>query len=46
MEVDLLKSLKNRFNDVEKNKKAKVFGYYVNNPSRYGVVENDKKVML
>ena len=21
---------------------AKVFGYYVNNPKRYGVVENDK----
>lgn len=28
--------------DVEKNKKATVFGYYVNNPDRYGVVEFDK----
>ena len=35
------KILKNSVEDVEKNKKAKVFGYYVNNPSRYGVVEND-----
>ena len=37
------KILKKSVYDVEKNKKAKVFGYYVNNPSRYGVVENDKK---
>ena len=36
------KILKKTVYDVEKNKKAKVFGYYVNNPSRYGVVENDK----
>ena len=36
------KILKKSVSDVEKNKKAKVFGYYVNNPSRYGVVENDK----
>ena len=36
------KILKKSVEDVEKNKKAKVFGYYVNNPSRYGVVENDK----
>tara|TARA_B100001989_G_scaffold245863_1_gene216095 strand:+ start:1053 stop:1931 length:879 start_codon:yes stop_codon:yes gene_type:complete len=36
------KILKKSLYDVEKNKKAKVFGYYVNNPSRYGVVENDK----
>jgi len=36
------KILKRSVYDVEKNKKAKVFGYYVNNPSRYGVVENDK----
>ena len=35
------KILKKSVEDVEKNKKAKVFGYYVNNPSRYGVVEND-----
>ena len=36
------KILKKSVCDVEKNKKAKVFGYFVNNPSRYGVVENDK----
>ena len=36
------KILKKSVYDVEKNKKAKVFGYYVNNPSRYGVVENDE----
>ena len=36
------KILKKSVYDVEKNKKAKVFGYFVNNPSRYGVVENDK----
>ena len=35
------KILKKSVEDVEKKKKAKVFGYYVNNPSRYGVVEND-----
>ena len=35
------KMLKRSVYDVEKNSKAKVFGYYVNNPSRYGVVEND-----
>ena len=29
--------------EVEKNNNAVTFGYYVNNPSRYGVVENDKK---
>ena len=34
--------LKKSVETVEKNKKAKVFGYYVNNPSRYGVVENDE----
>ena len=37
------KILKNSVEEVEKNKKAKVFGYYVNNPSRYGVVENDNR---
>ena len=37
------KILKKSVNDVEKNYKAKVFGYYVNNPSRYGVVENDEQ---
>ena len=35
------KILKKSVEDVEKDNKAKVFGYYVNNPSRYGVVEND-----
>ena len=34
--------LKKSIESVEKNKKAKVFGYYVNNPSRYGVVQNDE----
>ena len=36
------KILKNSVEFVEKNQKAKVFGYYVNNPSRYGVVQNDE----
>ena len=36
------KILKNSVDFVEKNRKAKVFGYYVNNPSRYGVVQNDE----
>ena len=36
---DLLKETKN---EVEKNKGATVFGYYVNDPERYGVVEFDK----
>ena len=37
------KMLKKSVEDIEENKKAKIFGYYVNNPSRYGVVENDEK---
>jgi glucose-1-phosphate thymidylyltransferase len=37
------KILKKSVEDVEENKKAKIFGYYVNNPARYGVVENDEK---
>ena len=37
------KILKKSVDEVEKNNKAKVFGYYVNNPSRYGVVENDEQ---
>ena len=37
------KILKKSVYDVEKNKNAKIFGYYVNNPSRYGVVENDEE---
>ena len=35
------KILKNSVKHVKEKQKAKVFGYYVNNPSRYGVVEND-----
>ena len=37
------KILKKSVDEVEKNNKAKVFGYFVNNPSRYGVVENDEQ---
>jgi glucose-1-phosphate thymidylyltransferase len=36
------KILKRSVNDVIETSNAKVFGYYVNNPKRYGVVENDK----
>ncbi len=36
------KILKNSVKHVQKNQNAKVFGYYVNNPSRYGVVKNDR----
>ena len=36
------KILKKSVESVEKNHIAKVFGYYVNNPSRYGVVQNDE----
>ena len=36
------KILKKSVESIEKNKKAKVFGYYVNNPTRYGVVQNDE----
>ena len=36
------KILKNSVIDVKETSSAKVFGYYVNNPKRYGVVENDK----
>lgn len=36
------KILKSSVNDVIETSNAKVFGYYVNNPKRYGVVENDK----
>jgi len=35
------KILKKSVNDVIETSNAKVFGYYVNNPKRYGVVEND-----
>ena len=34
--------LKNAIIDVEENNKAIVFGYYVNDPQRYGVAEFDK----
>ena len=37
--VDLLKKARK---NVEKKKKASVFGYYVNDPQRYGVVDFDK----
>ena len=33
------KILQNSVSELIENKKAKVFGFYVNNPSRYGVVE-------
>jgi glucose-1-phosphate thymidylyltransferase len=36
------KILKRSVENIEKDQKAKVFGYYVNNPSRYGVVQNDE----
>ena len=36
------KILKKSIESVEKNHLAKVFGYYVNNPSRYGVVQSDE----
>ena len=35
------KILKNSIINVEKNKSAKIFGYYVKDPERYGVVENN-----
>tara|TARA_B100001939_G_scaffold344941_1_gene360517 strand:- start:514 stop:1392 length:879 start_codon:yes stop_codon:yes gene_type:complete len=35
------KILKKSVNEVTETSNAKVFGYYVNNPKRYGVVEND-----
>ena len=34
--------LKNSVEEAEKNDKASVFGYYVNDPERYGVAEFDK----
>lgn len=35
--------LHNAVKDVEQNRKATVFGYYVNDPERYGVAEFDKQ---
>ena len=34
--------LKQAVKDAEENQKATVFGYYVNDPERYGVAEFDK----
>lgn len=34
-------TLKNAFENAEKNKRATVFGYYVNDPERFGIVEFD-----
>ncbi len=39
----LTEMLQNAKNNVEKENKATVFGYYVNDPERYGVAEFDKK---
>lgn len=36
------KALKQAVTDAEKNKRATVFGYYVNDPERFGVVEFDE----
>lgn len=38
----LVDFLKNAVNDAENNEKATVFGYRVNDPERYGVVQFDK----
>ena len=38
----LTKILKSARKNVEENRKATVFGYYVNDPERYGVAEFDK----
>ncbi len=38
--------LKKAVNDVRSLKGATVFGYYVNDPERYGVIECDKKGMV
>ncbi len=35
--------LKNAVETVEKNNEATIFGYYVNDPERYGVAETDKE---
>ncbi|MDO5664508.1 MAG: glucose-1-phosphate thymidylyltransferase RfbA [Bacteroidia bacterium] len=35
--------LKQAVKDAEENNKATIFGYYVNNPERYGVAEFDKE---
>tara|TARA_B100000989_G_C19526610_1_gene467238 strand:- start:2507 stop:3382 length:876 start_codon:yes stop_codon:yes gene_type:complete len=38
----LIKLLKNAVKNTIKNKKATIFGYYVNDPERYGVLSFDK----
>ena len=43
MEEDLQNLLKRSVETVEKSSHALVFGYYVDNAKRYGVVENNKK---
>ena len=35
----LPKLLKKSFNEVKENDYSKIFGYYVNKPERYGVIE-------
>ena len=40
---DLTKILKSGRNNIEKERKATVFGYYVDDPERYGVAEFDDK---
>lgn len=42
----LTKILKTSIIEVINKKKAKIFGYYVNNPSRYGVVEYENNIVL
>ena len=40
---DLIKVLKSARNNIEEERKATVFGYYVDDPERYGVAEFDDK---
>lgn len=40
---DFISKLKGAVRDADENKKATVFGYWVNDPERYGVAEFDKK---
>lgn len=40
---EFVNTLTNIVNNVKKNKEATVFGYYVNDPNRYGIVSFDKK---
>ena len=43
---DLDKRLKNAIKNVEEGKGATVFGYYVDNPERFGVIEFDEKARV